>query len=157
VTQSVNGTFFVAFATQLARTLPVVMLAEIHTDDAGMHMVLQPLAVADRQTPAGEPIVAAPVLIAPDGSFDLTLHDVTLPPESNPLSTDAIVAPSLQLEGTACAAFLCGDLSGRIEEPIPLTLEAGASQFAMQRVAPGEPYPEPPAIDCGRELASPLE
>jgi hypothetical protein len=52
---------------------------------------------------------------------------------------------------------LCGDLSGEITSPLPLTLEAGKSQFAMQRVADSEPYPEPPLINCAGELAKPLD
>lgn len=156
ITREVDGVFFASLATQLAKAQPAVMRVEVTTDAAGMHMVLQPLAVADRTTPAGDPIVAAPAPIDESGGFVVTLSDVVLPGAANPISSDEIVAPSIVLAGTACEARLCGDMSGSIEKPLPVTLVAGKSQFAMQRVADGAVYPEPPPINCAGELADPL-
>jgi len=151
--QAVEGTFFLALATQLDPPRPVIALAEVTTDDAGMAMTWQPLAAADRQTPVGDPIVLPPAPIAADGTFTVEAEDVVVAAAGDPLMDAAIVAATITLSGTVCADFICGDLAGDIVEPAPITLEAGKSQFAMERVAPGDDYPEPPPIKCVGDLA----
>lgn len=153
--QAIDGTFFAAFSTQLAKKAPVVMLAEVTTAQGQVAMTLQPLAVADRRTPAGDAIDVAPTPIDAEGNVVLELRDVVLVSAANPITTDVIEAPTLTLTGTACADFICGGLSGQIAKPATITLSPELSTFTLERVD-GDAFPEPPKIDCNGTLAKPL-
>ena len=157
VVQSVEGTFFAAMATELDRSQPVVALAQVRTDESGMHIILQTLQTADRQTPAGEPIVMPPAAVEESGEFSTELSGAVVPAAANPLLDDDIVMSRIGLAGSVCERVICGDWWGTITAPLALELHAGQSQFAMVRVELGESYPEPPTINCVGELAAPLE
>ncbi|MBW2455987.1 MAG: hypothetical protein JRI68_15830 [Deltaproteobacteria bacterium] len=155
--QQVEGTFLLALATQLDPPRPVIALAEVSTTTDGMAMTWQPLAVSDRETPVGEPIVLPPAPIAADGTFTVQASDVFVDPAADPLMDAPIEATTITLSGTVCADFICGGMAADITEPLPITLEANQSKFAMERVVPGEAYPEPPQINCLGALAMPVD
>ena len=154
--QQVDGTFLLALATQLDPVRPVILLAEVSTGSAGMSMTWQPLAVTDRQTPIGDPIDVPPAPIAEDGTFTVQATNVVVGAAADPIMDAVIEAATITLSGFACADFVCGNLAGEIVLPAPITLVAEQSKFAMERVAPGEAYPEPPQINCLGDLAKPV-
>jgi len=154
--QTVEGTFFLALSTQLAPEEPVVMLAEVTTGAEGMSMIWQPLRADDRTTPVGEPIEVPPAPIDSEGKFTSVATGVVVDSAANPVMTVPIEAPSITLEGTACHELLCGGMSGQLTKPLTVTLLSDQSKFTLERVEPGEDYPEPPQISCLGELATPV-
>lgn len=152
--QEVEGTFLLALSTQVVPSQPVIVLAEVSTDSDGMAMTWQPLAFADRETPVGDLIVLPPAAIAADGTFTLQASDVFVEAAANPLLPEKpIEAVTLTLSGTVCVDFICGGMAADIIQPIPITLQADKSKFAMERVDPDAAYPEPPQLNCLGDLA----
>ena len=156
VVQSVEGTFFVALSTQLGPKLPVVMLAEVTSDEAGMHMIWQPLAAADRQMPVGVAVELPSAPIDAEGKFTVELASIVVEAGANPLLDDDIEMAPLGLEGVVCEDLICGFWWGHLLHPIPMDLSPELNRFAMVRVD-SLAYPEPPPINCVGDLADPIE
>lgn len=152
---TVEGEFFFALSSQLAKKKPITFLATLTTDDEdGLSMTLQPLDKADRATPIGPAIEVGPYPIV-DGGFTATLPELVVPGAANPISA-ADIRAQIRLVGSVCADFICGTVEGQVIEPVMIALDPMNSRFTMERVTtPGE-YPVPPQINCTGDLADPL-
>lgn len=151
---SVDGEFFFALSSQLAKKKPITFLAQLTTDAGGVSMSLQPLDKADRATPVGPAIEVGPYPIV-DGRFTAAFPLLVVPGAANPISPADIKA-QITLVGSVCADFVCGTVEGQVLEPVMIALDPVNSRFTMERVTtPGE-YPVPPQINCTGDLADPL-
>ncbi len=118
---------------------------------------LQPLQYSDRKTPVGDPIEVKDIAIAPDGSIDSPLGDVAVTGAANPISKGInILATIDSIDGRFCntGGFYCGTVTGKVTKPFPFDL--AGSTWTMTKAATPADYPEPPPIDCQKDLATPV-
>jgi hypothetical protein len=140
-----DGDFLFALTAKTFPTKPIAFLATLTTtamgNDLSVSMRIQPLAAADRKTPAGTPLEAGPYPVAADGSFVAALPQFSAPGEANPISGSELEAAA-SLTGTLCepADFICGTVDGGLSKPIMLSLKD--STFAMVRITDPNSYPE---------------
>jgi hypothetical protein len=115
---------------------------------------LQPLRWEDRKTPTGSPLTFS-FTLSGGGSADLDLPPLDVPADANPLSGSPITLDIASLNGPSCdvASFYCGTTDGDVTKPIPLSIDG--STWTMERIVGGA-YPEPPKIDCAKNLAQEL-
>jgi hypothetical protein len=162
--QSLSGSYLSVTSFTVSPLTPILNRLELTAtrsgDDYVLSMRFQPLAFADRKTPAGplsEPYV---VLVRPDGSYESAALRFDTPGKANPMLmvdslTDLVLRGTLgqRQEGADDQVrFLCGTFSGQLITPLAQEL---AGTFAYLRVEEGEDYPEP-AIDCDMNPAGPL-
>lgn len=154
-----DGDYFLALSASAAPTKPVVFSATLTTTEGaegelGLTLVLQPLAAADRMTPAGDTLTAVGT-VAADGSFALEFTNIVVPVEANPVTSNPLEG-SFRLSGALCADdYLCGTATGEVAMAgIPVGLDG--STFTATKVASPAEYPEPPAIDCDGNPANPV-
>jgi hypothetical protein len=150
---SVNGEFFFALSSQLAKKKPITFLAQLTTDAGGLSMNLQPLDKTDRSTPVGPAVDVGPYPIV-DGRFTAALPLLEVPGAANPISPADIKA-QITLVGSVCADFICGTVEGQVIEPLMIALDPVNSRFTMERVITPGDYPDPPQINCAGDLADP--
>jgi hypothetical protein len=151
---SVDGDFFFALSSQLAKKKPITFLAKLSTDAGGLSMNLQALEKVDRKTPVGPAVDVGPYPIV-DGNFTATLPTLQVPGAANPISPADIEA-QITLVGSVCEDFICGTVEGQVTKPAMIALDPENSRFTMERVITPGDYPEPPQINCAGDLADPL-
>lgn len=169
--QQVSGTYLYAISTVLARTLPVVYLAEVEAKemDGALELRLRqrPLSKLDRATPVGPWTDWSVVLVDPTGALAGEPLSALIPAEANPITgfdTEAEIVMTASLASLrdpehpdAPLDFLCGEVAGRILSPIPVD-DLSGSTFAATRiedVTDPATYPEV-VINCERQPARAL-
>ena len=118
-----------------------------------MSWSLQPLNKDDRKTAVGTPIDIPSIQIDNEGLATISLKDVNLPGEANPISGSIIVA-DLEMSGRICdgaADFFAGQASGQASKPLPLPIDKG-SEWMMEKITDPNNYPSP-VIDCQKTAA----
>ncbi len=153
--------FFLALSTALAATSPIVFQVSVETTSSSANgsqgiLLLQPLDAMDRVTPAGAPS-AVDFNADSDGTFTTSPADISIASAANPITATDILTEGVTVSGTLCSPatfFLCCTVDGDVVEPIPSPLVG--STFTMVRAQSPAAYPEPPAINCAGDLASPL-
>jgi hypothetical protein len=153
---SVEGKFVFALATQISTKLPVLFIADLTTEDDGLHMTVTALAAADRKTLVGDPTDLGPFPIDPEnGKFTAALPELTVDGKANPLTKDKPIVATITLTGAVCEDAVCGDARGQVTAPIELKLEEG-STFYMERLPDDGTIPEPPVVNCAGDVANPV-
>ncbi|MEZ4219354.1 MAG: hypothetical protein R3B13_00405 [Polyangiaceae bacterium] len=158
-----DGEYFFALAastnkSKVSPKKPIALLTTVTSKDNGgalqMEWNMQPLKWEDRTTPIGDPIKLV-ADVAADGTFDIDPAPLDLVGEANPLSHSPLTADISSLAGKVCDldGFYCGTIDGDVSKPIPLSIDG--STWTMVKVTGGS-YPEPPTINCKKDLADPL-
>jgi hypothetical protein len=139
---------------------PIVCSADVTSSASGsdlsVKITLQPLDASDRSTPVGATIDVPAFTVAADGSFDLTtLGTINVEGAANPISGSPLVADITSMKGTFCHddGFFCGDIAGEVTVPVVLNLEG--STFTYEKADGAPPYPDPPKLNCNKDLADP--
>lgn len=159
----IDGSYLMALSLVTAgnksnKDRPIVLQNTVKTSLSGdalqVSWSLQPLKFEDRKTPTGSALQYS-FSLGPGGGEVLNLPPLDVPADANPLSGSAITLNLWNLTGVSCSAvsFQCGTGDGDVTKPISLSI--AGSTWTMERIVGGE-YPEPPKIDCEKNLASPL-
>ncbi|MCA9629168.1 MAG: hypothetical protein KC766_15915 [Myxococcales bacterium] len=165
-----DGTFFYTLSASVADDIPLVFLATATSEETDGQLYLtwslQPLAKADRKTPAGPPITVGPMLVV-DGSLAYLAKSLSVEDgAANPISGSPIAAENLLI--STCpgetrddpqgmcetADFYCGTIpQGTVVKPTKLDISG--STWTMVRVSGSgtDDYPEPPPINCAMDPA----
>lgn len=157
----IDGDYLFTLAAVLDQSKPILFYAKVTTEDVagatGMRWNLQGLFWDDRSGLVG-PAFDLPATgeaafpLGADGTFDVKLPPLNVVGEANPFSHTPITA-EVSLKGKFCDAggFYCGSADGDVTKPVPIPL-AGSTWTLEKLSAPGS-YPEPPHINCKKELA----
>lgn len=156
-----DGEYLFALSAQTANPkLPVLFATTLTTEDAGGELTVSfafdPLNALDRQTKEGPVTNYGPFAVdGATGAFVADLGVVDVPGAADPILLDTPITASVLLDGFLCASteFFCGAIEGEVTDPAPIPLEG--SSFTFEKVADGEPYPDPPKINCSEDLADP--
>jgi hypothetical protein len=166
-----NGSYLLVVSTVVAARIPVVLLAQIEAERAGDELLLRirerPLSKLDRATPVGPWSDWMPATLNADGEFVTESLHVVIPAEANAVTgfdTDAEITLSGMLSNPASEEspeapvdFLCGQLSGRILEPLPIDDLSGSTFTATRLTDVDDPATYPEAlINCAGAAARPL-
>jgi len=157
-TLGASGTYFLAAATSLEPTKPLVFLVDVVVKPiAGtpqMTWTLQPLLWSDRKTPVGTATAWPPVPLGTDGTLDFDPPPVDLPSEANPFSHTPLSVDLAAFRGSFCVqgSFACGTMDGMVTKPIELFLDG--STWTATPISGA--FPEPPPTDCNGTLALPV-
>ncbi len=158
-----DGDYFLTLSMKLAPSKPFVFAVNVTTEafvgQVGMRWTIRNLLWSDRKTPVGDPIAPTPPPMAPFlidalGTVHVQLDAFAVLGEANPLTHTPVMFDAT-LEGAVCGGggFFCGTFGGYITKPIPVDLTG--STWTLQKVS-GAVFPEPPAIDCAKNLAAPV-
>jgi hypothetical protein len=157
----VHGPALLALETTTTPGAAVLFWGEVETPElAGQTAVkysYRALALSDRKTQVGDPLVVGPYAIADDGSFDAQTAASTLPGSADALLPGVPITSQLTLHGTICGIsdFYCGSVTGNVTAPItgPTT-----GQFGLMLLPSIDDIPERPRYGCAEDaLAEPLE
>jgi hypothetical protein len=140
---------------------PILFFGELETPEldgkTAVKFSYKALAVADRQTLVGEPLVVGPYAIEPDGGFDAPTAESTLPGSANAVLPGVPITSQLTLHGRICGVsdFYCGTVTGTVSAPIQ---GDATGQFGITLVPSLEELPARPRYGCAEDaLADPLE
>jgi hypothetical protein len=153
-----DGDYFLALTPAQSKKKPAPFIATITTMDAGgtlqFSMTLQPVdAEHAARMLIGPPQDVGTFDVGMDGTFAAALAGVNIPPETNPISDNPLVADATLL-GTLCEASMniCGTFTGMVTMPFALPLEG---EYNMELIVGGM-HAEPPVKNCAGDLADPL-
>lgn len=151
---NLDGTYLVTASINQAPKRPVLIRSVITSSNGGKTLLVDAVALsaADRKTEVGSHFAVGPFSLANDGTFNINIPALDLPGEANPVTGTQILG-NVTMSGTADPDFSCGALTGNLTKPFEIDMTG--STFTMQRVT-GTDYPEPPAINCAKDLADPL-
>jgi hypothetical protein len=155
----IDGDYIFALSATLGPDTPVLFLTTITTsagaDGMQMQWRLQPLAAEDRTTPVGSAIDFEPFTVNSDGTFLADPGPLTVTGEANPITKGNPITADIDLSGEFCGVedFYCGAVGGEVTSP--LTLPLTGSTFTLSKVTTPDTYPEPPPINCAKDLAAP--
>ena len=109
----VTGDYLLTLAPEFWPSETVLFRATAHVDGAGLTLRLQPLD-HDTQSPVGEPWIAAPVPIEPDGHFRASFATQSVPLQAYPrLGDPVLTVREFVLDGvTTSASAFCGNVLG---------------------------------------------
>lgn len=139
----ISGEFLLSIQTPIGGPLRIILNGTTTANEAGgtTDLTFQPI-VAERCVagmggqPAGDelpPITDIP--IGPDGTFSLTQTAATTPGGANPITCSDILA-DISFSGCMLSeTSFCGEVTGMVMEPIPLSLEG--STFGAVQIEPG--------------------
>jgi hypothetical protein len=128
-----SGHYLLALSTVLAPDHPLLFAVDskVADDLALVDLRVQALttdADGEPRTHAGDPFDLNDVRYSEDGTFEVDLGDVAVLGRANPITGSDITA-QVQLRGSTYRAaedvpqHFCGDVNGRVSQPIPLDLE----------------------------------
>jgi hypothetical protein len=154
----VSGPALLALETSTVPGAAILFFGELETPalagGTAVQFSYRALAVADRRTLVGEPLVVGPYVIESDGSFDAPTPESTLPGSANALSPGLPITSQLTLHGSICGVsdFYCGTVTGTVTEP----LEAKTNgRFGLTLVPGLEELPARPRFGCAPDALSP--
>lgn len=78
----------------------------------------------------------------PQGSYSGSLGEVTVPGAANPISGRDIVIEGTALAGRFAKERFCGQLSGNVVKPVPVTLNGPENTCIFVPVKEGDPPPD---------------
>ena len=155
----VEAQYSFAISVTLARTKPILALADVTTPASGggtgFAFDAQPLSAADRRTPVGQKVSLGPFQVDETGAYRAEIPNLQVTGAANPV-TSGDIAADVVLSGNLCGdgRFFCGTVSGNVTKPLPLDL--AGSTFTFTRVDSPADLPARPALDCEGNLADPL-
>ncbi len=169
--EQVSGTYLFGISTIVAPPAPVVYLVELAAEarDDQLEVRLRKRAISklDRVTAVGEWSDWTTGWVDAEGAWNSDTIHALIPVDANPIvavDTEAEIVLAGQLldlrdqdDPTRPLDFLCGDVTGRIIDPIPVDDLTG-STFAATRIEDVDDvasYPEI-IVDCDRRLPRPL-
>lgn len=156
------GTFLLAVWVKAFPTKPPLLLElTVTPTDSTYTFSFQPLTNdfdvegevnPTPRLPAGEPVVVTGVAVT-DGDFTLTVEDVIISGEANPITGREIEADIILTGGFEHGNFACGGVDGAATRPTPVALRN--STFGMERTDDVTTV-TPVAINCDAEVAEPV-
>jgi hypothetical protein len=107
----------------------------------------------DHATPVGDPVSLWTVPIV-DGKLYIEPKVIVVPGQASTLVGVKDLAMTVAFHGTVCGPshFYCGELSGTVEEPLPMDL--AGSTFTLEKGVTDEQLPSPIHVDCAKNLAA---
>lgn len=155
----VQGPALLSLETSTSPGAAILFFGELTTPElAGQTAVkysYRALAVADRRTLVGEPLVVGPYPIGADGSFDAPTDESTLPGSANTILPGVPITSQLTLHGTICGVseFYCGTVTGTVSAPVqgPTT-----GRFGLQLVPSLDELPARPRYACDEDALAPM-
>jgi len=155
----VHGTALLALETTTTPGAAILFWGEVETPEldgqTAVEYSYRALALDDRRTEVGDPLVVGPYPIADDGSFDAPTAKSTLPGSANALLPGVPITSQLTLHGTICGVreLYCGTVTGTVTEPIvgPTT-----GQFGLQLIPSIDDIPERPRYGCAEDALAPI-
>jgi hypothetical protein len=154
----IDGDYLFALSAVIGPQKPLLFLTTVTTTAgaAGLEVTwkLQPLSAADRTTPVGTPVEFEPFTVASNGCFLADPGPLDVTGEANGITGNPITA-DVTLTGQLCGTdgFYCGQVGGVVTSPINLPLDG--STFTLTKLPSPGAYPDPPAINCDKDLAEP--
>lgn len=150
-----DGEYLFSLVAKQSPKKPAPLKATLTTTDgaAGLEFTLdmQPLSAEDRVSEVGSPFSLGPFPVNDDGSFEADWGTISVPPDTNPLTSSELVA-EVQIIGTLCPSeFFCGIANGDIVMPAPINIDG--STWTMESLMT---FMEPPKVNCAGDLADPL-
>lgn len=155
------SSYFLAVGTEPDPKKPFVARVDMTASQSGngfeVVWVLQPLLWYDRKTLVGSQISLPPITPAADGKFATAWPQINFPGEANPFEHSPLSVEVTSLRGSLCGAatFACGGLAGKVTKPTPSEFEV--STWTLTKVSDPASYPEPPPVNCDKELAVPVQ
>ena len=152
-----DGDYFFSLTPSQSPTKPAPFIATVTTtDNCGtieMTLDMQPISADDRVTEVGAAFTLGPYPINADGTFDGNWGTITIPPDTNPLTTSELIADVPSWRGSMCVGspLICGTLDGTVTSPVTLPLPN--TDWAM---VPMDVHMEPAVINCAGDTAAPL-
>jgi hypothetical protein len=154
----VAGPALLALETTTVPGAAILFFGDLETpelnDQTAVKFSYQALAVADRRTRVGEPLVVGPYVIAEDGSFDAPTAESTLPGSANALSPGLPITSQLTLHGTICGVsdFYCGTVTGTVTAPL---VAETTGRFGLTLVPSLDELPARPRFGCDADALAP--
>jgi hypothetical protein len=154
----VEGPALLALETSTVPGAAILFFGDLETPALGgktaVKFSYQALAVADRRTRVGEPLVVGPFVIEDDGSFDAPTEESTLPGSANALSPGLPITSQLTLHGTICGAsdFHCGTVTGNVTAPLKAET---TGRFGITLVRSLDDLPPRPRFGCEADALAP--
>jgi hypothetical protein len=155
------SSYFLAIGTTVDPEKPFVSRVDITAVPSGggleLVWVLQPLLWYDRKTLVGSQISLPPITPAADGEFATAWPPISFPGELNPFDHSPLTVEVTSLRGHLCgaAAFACGEVDAKVIKPTPQ--DVSGSSWTLTKVTDAASYPEPPPVNCDKELAVPVD
>lgn len=170
--EQLTGTYLFGVSTILARSAPIVLMVELageaQDDQISVRLRFRPISKQDRMTAVGEWSDWTAGEVDESGHWNSSTVHVDIPAEANPIIASETVADvvfegellDLRSEDDPAAElnFLCGSVTGKVIDPIPVD-DLGGSTFAAARIGDLDDlagYPEV-TIDCDHGLPRPLQ
>jgi hypothetical protein len=157
----VHGHALLALETTAAPGSAILFWGEVETPEldgqTAVKYSYKALALADRRTEVGEPLLVGPYAIGDDGRFDAPTAESTLPGSADAILPGVDITSQLTLHGTICGVsdFYCGSVTGTTTKPIN---GPTSGQFGLLLLPSIDDMPERPRYGCAEDaLAPPLE
>lgn len=154
----VAGPALLALETATSPGAAILFFGELETPavdgKTGVKYSYKALAVADRRTQVGEPLLVGPYAIAEDGRFDAPTAESTLPGSANAILPGVPITSQLTLHGTICgvADFYCGTVTGTVSAPVQGDT---TGRFGLTLVKSIDALPERPRFGCEADALAP--
>jgi hypothetical protein len=154
----VHGPALLSLETSTGPGAPILFFGELETPEldgkTAVKFSYRALAVEDRYTQVGDPLVVGPYAIEPDGSFDAPTEESTLPGSANTILPGLPITSQLTLHGSICgvSSFYCGTVTGTVTAPIQ---GEATGQFGITLVPSLEELPARPRYGCDEDALAP--
>jgi hypothetical protein len=150
------GDYIFALSATLAPQKPIVAKVTLTgTDDPPTvsFETIQALSAADRATPVGDPVSAGPFDVV-DGVVTADIPGLQVGGAANPITTGSDIAADVSLVFDLCGngAYLCGDVTGQVTQPLALDLIDSTFTLSPVDIADVTALP----LDCAGNTSDPL-
>jgi hypothetical protein len=154
----VQGPALLALETSTSPGAAILFFGELTTPElsgqTAVKFAYRALAIADRRTLVGDPLVVGPYAIGEDGRFDAPTDESTLPGSANAILPGVPITSQLTLHGTICGVsdFYCGAVTGTVTAPVqgPTT-----GHFGLTLVPSLDELPTQPRFGCAEDALAP--
>jgi hypothetical protein len=154
----VAGPALLALETSTSPGAAILFFGDLETPEldgkTAVKFSYKALAVADRRTEVGEPLVVGPYPIGEDGRFDAPTEESTLPGSANAILPGVPITSQLTLHGTICGIsdFYCGTVTGSVSAPVKGDT---TGHFGITLLGGIDQMPERPRYGCDPSALAP--
>lgn len=154
----VSGPALLSLETSTSPGAAILFFGQLETPEldgkTAVEFTYKALAVADRRTEVGEPLVVGPYAIGDDGKFDAPTAESTLPGSANAILPGVPITSQLTLHGTICGVsdFYCGTVTGTVSAPVRGDT---TGNFGITLVESVDDLPARPRYGCAADALAP--